>query len=356
MKKLLLLTAGIAALTIAGCSSSDDATDIPAGPEAATYKIINNGNGSVTSPVTDASDQMPLGIAQAIPSVSGNTYPANVPIVFFMDDKVLLPSISTESFRVTEDGVAVGGTISVNESRSNGFAIITFVPKHQFKAGASIGITLTSELKDDAGNGVAQDTTINYTTSTQQTNDFDTNGGFENGEDGVTFIGDGNIITSPLGCMGAFAGSNFAAITSGDQLVSGGTAIGDAASVMIVGPITDPVSTVTFNYNFLSAEFNEYVGSVYDDSFIAIVYGDDGAYTELINSVNLIGTEGNTQCSGFTGMADAGDEYYGATGWITKTMTFPSVGANAHVIFIATDVTDHIYSTVVGVDDISFGN
>jgi len=355
MKKLLLLTAGIAALTIAGCSSSDDATDIPAGPEAATYKIINNGNGSVTS-VNDMTDSTPLAIAQAIPSVSGNTYPSNVPIVFFMDDKVLLSSISTESFRVTEDGVAVGGVISVNESRSNGFAIITFVPKHQFKTSANIAITLTSELKDDGGNGISQDTTINYTTSTQQTNDFDTNGGFENGDDGVTFIGDGNIITSPLGCMGAFNGSNFAAISSGDQLISGHTAIGDAASVMIVGPITDAVSTVTFNYNFLSAEFNEFVGSVYDDSFVAIVYGDDGAYTELITSVNLIGTDGNTQCTGFPGMADNGDDYYGSTGWISKTMTFPSVGANAHVIFIATDVTDHIYSTVVGVDDISFGN
>lgn len=353
MKKSLLIYT-LAAMAISGCSSDNDAITETV-PETATYKIINNGAGSVTT-INPVGDDSPLAIAQAIPSVSGNSYPSNVPIVFFMNDKIYLPSISTETFKVSENGVAVGGTVSVNESRSNGFAIITFVPKHQFKSSANISITLTSELKDDAGNGIAQDVNINYTTSALQSNGFDTNGGFENGNDGVTFIGDGNIMTSPQGCMGALGGSNFGAISTGAQLVSTETAIGEASSIMIVGPVTNAISSVTFNYNFLSAEFQEYVGSEFDDSFVAIVYGDDGAYTELITSVNLIGLDGNTQCTGFPGMSDAGDDYYGFTGWISKTLTFPSVGANAHVIFVATDVTDQIYSTIVGIDDISFGN
>jgi hypothetical protein len=354
MKKTLLLLGSFAFLFTASCSSDDDATPVPSVPEAATYKVINNGNGGVTT-VSDNADLSTLKIAQAIPSESGRVYPSNMPIVFFLDDKILLSSITTESFIVKENNVAVGGVISVNEA-SNGFAIFTFTPKHTFKSSAGIDITLTSQLKDDGGNGFDQEITYSYTTAAAQPASFDTNGGFENGNDGVNFIGDGNIITSPQGCMSAFGGSNFGAISTGDHLISGDDAIGGAASVMIVGPIADAVSTVTFNYNFLSAEFQEYVGSVYDDSFVVIVYGDDGAYTEMVNSVNLIGLDGNTQCTGFPGMSDAGDDYYGSTGWLNKTMTFPSVGANAHVIFIATDVTDHIFSTIVGVDDVSFGN
>lgn len=353
MKKILFLAASFIWLFIVGCSSSDE-ENVAEGPEAATYKIINNGNASVTS-VTDSGDAMGLSVAQAIPSVSGNVYPSNMPIVFFLDDKILLPSITTESFKVKENGVAVGGVISINEA-SNGFAIFTFTPKHQFKSSASIEIVLTTDLKDDGGNGFASEVAYHYTTAAVQPANFDTNGGFENGDDGVNFIGDGNIMTAPQGCMNVFNGTNFAAISTGSQLVSDQTAIGEASSIMIVGPVADAVSTVTFNYNFLSAEFQEFVGSVYDDSFVVIVYGDDGAYTEMINSVNLIGTAGNTQCTGFPGMSDAGDVYYGSTGWLSKTLTFPSVGANAHVIFIATDVTDQIYSTVVGIDDVSFGN
>ncbi|SCY41043.1 Ig-like domain-containing protein [Flavobacterium caeni] len=353
MKNQLLLLASFA-LVFAGCSSDEETMPTPAAPEAATYKIINNGNGGVTT-VSDEADAASLQIAQAIPSVSGRVYPSNMPIVFFLDDKILLSSITTESFIVKENNVAKGGTISVNEA-SNGFAIFTFTPKHAFKPNAAIDIILTTDLKDDGGNGFDQQVSYNYTTSALQPASFDTNGGFENGADGVNFIGDGNIMTSPQGCMAPFEGSNFGAISTGDHLISADDAIGGASSVMIVGPIAEPVSSITFNYNFLSAEFQEYVGSVYDDSFVVIVYGDDGAYTEMVNSVNLIGLDGNTQCTGFPGMADAGDEYYGATGWLNKTMSFPSVGANAHVIFIATDVTDQIFSTIVGVDDVSFGN
>lgn len=343
---LLLLTVG--------CTSNDDTVPATAAEEAATYKIVNNGNGGVTS-VQDDADTAALKIAQAIPSVSGRVYPSNMPIVFFLDDKILLSSITTESFVVKENNVAKGGTISINEA-SNGFAIFTFTPQKAFQPSASIEIILTTDLKDDAGNGFTEDVAYNYTTSALQPAGFDTNGGFENGADGINFIGDGNIMTGPQGCMTALEGMSFGAITTGDHLISTDDAVGGASSIMIVGPIADPVSSLTFSYNFLSAEFQEWVGSVYDDSFVVIVYGDDGAYTEMVSSVNLIGLDGNTQCSGFPGMADAGDEYYGATGWISKTMTFPSVGANAHVIFIATDVTDLIYSTIIGVDDVSFAN
>ncbi len=352
MKNPILLVAACALLV--GCSGNDDMAPVPAIAESASYKIINNGNAGVSS-ASDASDATPLNVAQAIPSVFGRVYPSNMPIVFFLDDKILLSSITTQSFIVKENNVAKGGTISINAA-SNGFAIFTFTPKHAFSPNAAIDITLTTDLKDDGGNGFQTPVTYHYTTAAVQSGGFETNGGFENGMDGVNFIGDGNLMASPQGCMAAFEGTHFGVISTGEHLVSANNAIGEASSVMIVGPIAAPVSSVTFSYNFLSAEFQEWVGSEYDDSLVVIVYGDDGAYTQMINSVNLIGLDGNAQCTGFPGMADAGDDYYGATGWLQQTMTFPSVGANAHVIFIATDVADHIYSTIVGIDDVVFAH
>ncbi len=358
MKKIIFPLSCLIILTstMLSCSSSDSNDSTPT-PET-FYKIINNGNGGVTS-ITDSSDSEDLIIAQAIPSVSNVAYPANIPIVFFFNDKILLSSITEESFIVTENDVKVTGTISINEG-SNGFAIFNFTPKVQFSANATIKIKLTGGLKDDAGIGLQSEQTYEYTTSavanrTSSPSTFDGNYGFENGTAGVSFIGDGNILSGTVGCINPFGGSNFACLTSGDSLVSTSNAIGDASSIMIVGPITGPadITSLSFNYNFLSAEFQEYVDSVYDDTFIAIVFGANGAHSEFITSVNTIGTAGNQQCGNFPGMPDDGDEYAGSTGWINKVLNFGNVGNEVYVAFIITDVSDGIYSSVLAVDDIN---
>ncbi len=339
---LIILTS-----TMLSCSSSDSDNSTP----ATYYKIVNNGDGGVTS-ISDNSDSQSLKIAQAIPSVSDAAYPANIPIVFFFDDKILLSSITEESFIVTENDVQVTGTISINEG-SNGFAIFNFTPKIQFAANANIKIRLTSGLKDDAGVGLEAEQIYEYTT-TAAASTFDGNYGFENGTAGVNFIGDGKILSGTVGCINPFAGSKFACITSGESLVSNSNAIGDASSIMIVGPITGPadITSLSFNYNFLSAEFQEFVDDVYDDTFIAIVFGANGAHSEFITSVNTIGTAGNQQCGNFPGMPDDGDDYAGSTGWINKVLNFGNVGSEVYVAFIITDVEDEIFSSVLAIDDI----
>ena len=347
MKKIISSILCLSVAFFVSCDKNDSGDS-----NAVAYKIINNGNAGVTS-ITDGADVAGLSIAQAIPGVSGETYPANMPILFFFDDKILISSITTDSFIVTEDGEKVGGTISINEA-SNGFAIVCFIPKNQFKANAAIQITLTTELQDDAGLGNATDKVIDFNTSPASPSSFDTNGDFENGTDGVSFVGDGNILTGAQGCVSPFGGSNFGGITTGAQLISGGSAVGGASSIMILGPISTNVSTVSFNYNFGSTEFQEFVGSVFDDSFVAMVVGDDGAYTEFITSVNTVGLAGNTACTGFTGFPDTGDDYFGATGWTSRTLNFDDVGGTAYIMFISTDVADQIYSTFVGIDNVTF--
>lgn len=350
MKKFTRTFAGIVALAL--LTVSCEKNDNESADSKSVYKILNNGNAGVTT-ATDTNDSSGLTVAQAIPSVSGEAYPANMPILFFFDDKILLPSITEENFIVTENQKQVKGTVSINE-QANGYAILSFIPEKQFAANAAIKIILTTNLQDDAGLGNDEDFTIEYTTTAANNTNFENNSGFESGTNGVTFVGDGNVLIGAQGCVSPFGGTSFAAITSGAQLISMDSAIGNASSIMILGPISSSVSSISFKYNFLSAEFQEFVGSQYDDSFVAVVAGSNGAYSEFITSVNTIGTAGNTACAAFPGMADAGDTYFGTTGWLNKQISFPSMGNNTYIIFIVTDVSDTIYSSIVCIDDVTY--
>lgn len=351
MKKIILglSVLFLSSIAITSCSKDDDSPAEQPTP-VSTYVIKNTGTAGVSS-ITDTNDSVLLDIAQAVPSVSNQIYPSNIPILFFFNDKVLLSSITPDTFIVTENNQKVGGTIAINEA-ANGFAIFTFTPKKAFASNANIKVTLTTAMKDDAGLGLESDYVLEYQTSAATTTNFNGNLGFESGNSGVSFIGDGNILTGEQGCVNPF-GSNFGAITSGSHLISANDAIGGASSMMFVGPISATnLTSLSFKYNFLSAEFQEFVGSVYDDSFMAIVVGANGAHSEFITSVNTIGTAGNTPCTGFPGLPDVSSDA-GSTGWLTKTLNFPNLGDQVYVVFIVTDVSDQIYSSVVCVDDIT---
>ncbi len=349
MKNLIkfLIFSLLISLVIFSCKKDEEPDPIV----EATYTIVNNGTGGVDV-ANDTGDTEMLEIAQAVPSVSGVAYASSMPIILFFNDKILLNSIE-DNFILTENGEKVGGLIAINEG-ANGYAIMTFIPNQQFNNNAAIVLTLQTGMTDDAGNGFEEDFVINYTSSLTTVSDFTSNGGFESADDGVVFIGDGNILTGPQGCVDPDEGNSFAAITSGDQLISDGNAIGGATSSMILGPINATVSTVSFNYNFLSSEFQEYVDSVYDDSVIMTVVGENGAHSQFLTSVNTVNTAGNTECIDFPGIPDAGDSYAGATGWINKSVNVGSLEGPVYIVFTITDVADTIYSSVLAVDAMSF--
>ncbi len=347
-KNLQLIYLFLIAIVFNSCNKSDDGDS--SGDEA-FYKIIVNGNGGVSTLSEDGPGN--LEIAQAIPSVNGAEFPSNIPIMLFFNSKLYLPSITKESFIIKENNSQIGGIITVNEA-ANGFAVLTFIPKKKFSPNAEIEVTVTTDLLNNAGNGQMQETSITFSTTSTESQSFSSNGNFEMGSNGVLFIGDGNIMTGTHGCVAPVSGSNFAAITTGNGLISSNNSIGNATSMMILGPIESNVSQVGFKYNFMSAEFQEYVNSAYDDTFMAVVVGANGAFSDMITSVNTVGTSGNTQCVGFPGMPDSGDGYSGSTGWINKTLNFSNVGGQAYIIFLVTDVSDTIYSSVVCIDDVTF--
>ena len=129
--------------------------------EESGYTVTNNGKGGVDT-ATDVEDKDPLSIAQAIPSVSNQTYFANTPIIFFFNDKILISSVYN-NFEVTQNDLKVQGTIYINEA-ANGFAILTFTPKNKILPGTTISITIKKDLKDDGGNSMVTDFVLTYKT------------------------------------------------------------------------------------------------------------------------------------------------------------------------------------------------
>lgn len=348
--KLILCGLFVAVLAV-GCSKDKKNDDGDGGGGTAvvpTYNIVNNGSAGVTS-ITDTEDDSALRVVQAVPAVQNVDYPKTIPVLLFFDDKIFLNSIEDGGIEVTQNGNVIGGNVYINEG-ANGYAIMTFVPTETFTSGKNIVVSLTG-IQDDGGNEIEGGVySLTFDTNDQNMGAFDGNGDFSS-TDGVLFLGDGNIINDQS-CLSS--GSNYAAITSGDMLVSDDSAIGGASSIMILGEIDSDISSLTFDYNFLSAEFDEYVDSQFDDSVIITIVGPSNAHSEFITSVNTIGTDGNSECTDFQNMPDTGDDFSGATGWITKTINFSNVGSPAYVIFTVTDVADQIYSSVLAVDNVSY--
>jgi len=319
--------------------------------EKTGYTVLNNGNAGVDSK-TDVNDTIALAIDQGIPSVGNQTYFANMPIIFFLNDKVLLSSIY-ENIEVTQDNIKVKGTVYVNEA-FNGNAIITFTPKDGFLSGKTISVTLKKDIQDDAGNKLGSDYILTYKTKDASTISFDDNKDFERGYSGVSFIGDGAIKEWGKNIFTAYQGTRYGAISTGSQRVSTGTAIGDATSMMFLGPINTNLSSFTFMYDFMSSEFNDYLNSKFDDAAMVTVYGPKGTYSEFITSVKSVGIAGNTQLTNFPTLPDGGDNYAGHTGWLKRTISFENVGTPAFIIFTITDVRDKQLSSVLAVDSLSY--
>ena len=322
-------------------------------PKQTSFSVIVSG-GAVAEIVPSGNTQ-PLRIVQTIPSfmaeaVIENTYQANAPLVFFLSEPVFLGSLAG-NIEVSANGTPVNGTLMINEG-AGGEAVLTFTPDSLLPAGAQIAVTMKQGLQDASGNFMASDVHLAYTAEQGSETAFArSNFGFEQGADGAVFAGDG-AISGGRGPLQPFEGERYAAASTGARIVSDdGAAIGGASSQIQLGPIMEPFSALSFYYNFISAEFNEYVGSQFDDTAMLTIYGPRGARNEIITSVNRIAFD-NQRFSGYPNMPDTGDAYAGGTGWLPFSVENINVGFPAYIIFTVTDVGDTSYSSILAIDAI----
>ena len=115
------------------------------------------------------------------------------------------------------------------------------------------------------------------------------------------------------------------------------------------------VRTLRLDFNFVSEEFPEFVGSIFDDSFQAIITTPAGQSTFAQVSVNASG--------GFTLIGNCnfpgGDSTCGETGWRQGSVDLSAWSGTAtpitvQLLFSTVDAGDNIFDTHVLVDNIRF--
>jgi hypothetical protein len=180
------------------------------------------------------------------------------------------------------------------------------------------------------------------------------NGGFERGNLTSWATTGANDVRRELVCSGATItpreGGWMADTHTGPGAV-GGT--GSALKQRFIVPAG--VRTLRVDFNFVSEEFPEFVGSQFNDSFRAVITTPQGDQTFAQVSVN--------ESAGFQPVGDCGfpggDGTSGQTAWRTGSVDVsPFAGTGQPItvdlLFSANDAGDNIYDTHVLVDNIRF--
>lgn len=109
------------------------------------------------------------------------------------------------------------------------------------------------------------------------------------------------------------------------------------------------VTKITFNYNYVSEEPMEFVGSQYNDAFVVqIKSGSDVVYNNMYESINT-----STWVSVDNIDFDGGDETVFQTGWKTATIDVSAYqGKTIGLYFIVYDVGDSQYDSAVVLDNV----
>jgi hypothetical protein len=384
-KKIVLAILVIAlafGLIVAGCSSGGGGSGKEF-PNELTIK--NEGDGAVTTKIAEGADGYEtevLKIEQVIPAfgisspdlsismisedmgraasppssyMGDNYWPADLPITIIFNDVIFLNSIKN-NFDIFVGSKQVYGNIIISSSpymdTGKPRAILTFTPYKPFDIGKNVNIIISTGMEDKCGNQLNIGITISFIVEKPADSDafLSSNWGFEEGFAGVQFKGDGNILNG--GTLNkAHGGENYAAISTGNMksngksLLSDTPSIGNQSSFLTLGPINNKFTNISLWYNFISAEFNEYVGTKYNDEAVITIYGPNGTASKSLTSVNTLGKQEKN--------ADSLIELPAMqTGWRQFTLDINDVGTPAYIIFTVSDVGDNIFSSILAVDDI----
>ena len=113
---------------------------------------------------------------------------------------------------------------------------------------------------------------------------------------------------------------------------------------------------MSFDFNFVSAEFNKFVDTEFYDSSVFSITGPDSTTTDVLTTVNLAGIAGNTDCSSIAALLSnpTADEFAGQTDYINRTVDVSILGNPLFIMFTMTNVADTFISTILAINDIRF--
>lgn len=179
------------------------------------------------------------------------------------------------------------------------------------------------------------------------------NGGFERGD--LTSWGQTGAVTARQSLVSTGAtirpteGQWMADINTGAGSIG---ATGSSLRQTFIVPAG--VQTLRFDFNFVSEEFPEFVGSQYNDAFTAVITTrNEVTFAQTsVNSARNVGLIGDCNFPG-------GDTTCGQTGWLEGNVNLSAFAGTAvpiqlDLIFSTVDAGDNIYDTHVLVDNMRF--
>jgi hypothetical protein len=117
------------------------------------------------------------------------------------------------------------------------------------------------------------------------------------------------------------------------------------------------------DWKFLSEEYAEYVGSLYNDAFFIetpgtdIIIMNDVATSQTNVALDTFGSRVSINTTGASGMTASnaqGTTFDGATGIVTTVAQIPPGASQITIVFSVTDLGDSIYDTTVFLDNFKF--
>ncbi len=285
------------------------------------------------------------GIAQSVPPNGSKNVPLLSPIVIFADDTY--NSVNFEASVVDATGSEVDVTESIRVEKKTSGAdkdIYVVTTADGWPPSSDVTLVVTGDIDRKVGFSTMSDPGL---LSTPTDLDFET-GTVPDLPAGWRGFGDYGAIGAK-GSLEASSGRRYLAMSSGNAVAK--KAISDTSTMVVSDPI-DGAGALSFDYAFQSSEFDDFCGSDFDDTFLLVVSGPDGALARVVDSVNLVCDDRRQKAASFPSMPDDGDNVYKGTRSAKESVNLDDIGSPFSVSFVVTDVGDDAYTTVVAVDDV----
>ena len=291
--------------------------------------------------------------AQTVPTPGAKNVSPFAPVIIFVAASFDAGDIGQKQLTVKVDGSSVKGRFKAIKRKTT--TVFVFIPKDPWPSNAKVKVTI-DYLLDKWSYSFH---TGNWDDQTTQTLTGEVELGFEtasmaSGEtckqtiDNSVYLGFGDVYMGDrdYGFITPTEGNKHLLMSTGEIL--GGAAIGGTTSYVTSRPIpTNGAKQLTFDQRFVSEEFDEYVGSVYDDGLFLVAWGPDDIAFKESSGVNKIG-EDDSDPSIFPALADAdaGPESIGQIKNLTR------LGSPIVLTWVLTDVSDPQLQSVVAIDNV----
>ncbi|MCB9740881.1 MAG: hypothetical protein H6747_16565 [Deltaproteobacteria bacterium] len=303
----------------------------------------------------DPSDQTPPQLKVLIPPADGVIAPG-MPIIAVVDDILDPATITPTTFRIHPEANAqavIGGTI-VRQVTVTNSTVLVFFPNN-LQTGGKYKIVIDG-VKDKGG--VPLDKVDSpFVLGSGASGSLNGNTSFESNISGCFFAGDVAVNAGSENMTPSAGKMHLAMSSANGPMVSDNQAgsLAGQASIVYCGPLDIPggKTQIRFDYNFASAEFDEYVGDQFDDIAFAAVSNAKGGTGGVVTSVNIVGKTGTlTKAYGLPG---EGDDVAKMSGWKKATVSgIDAFGKDLFLTFAVADVADTAFTSILTIDNIEF--